>query len=73
VPYKPPFELADITENKVNSMSMVCVDTCLYSVPEHLVGGRVVVKKYHNEIRVFATNELVCIHPRIFGRGKKFA
>jgi hypothetical protein len=27
------------------------------------------VKKYHDEIRVYAGNELVCIHKRIFGNG----
>jgi len=68
-PYKPPLELATISENTVNTSSMICVDTCFYSVPEHLVGKKVIVKKYHDEIRVFAANELVCSHRRIFGKG----
>jgi hypothetical protein len=68
LPYKPPLELAMISENKVNSGSMVCVDSCHYSVPEHLAGKLVIVKKYHDEIRVYAANELVCSHPRIFGK-----
>jgi transposase len=69
LPYKPPLELASISENTVNSSSMVCVDTAFYSVPEHLTGKKVIVKKYHDEIRVFAANELVCTHKRVFGNG----
>ena len=69
LPYKPPLELAAISENTVNSGSMVCVDTCFYSVPEYLVDKKVIVKKYHDEIRVYAGNELVCKHKRIFGNG----
>jgi hypothetical protein len=48
---------------------MVCVDTAFYSVPEYLVGKKVTVKKYHEEIRVYAANEPVCRHRRIFGNG----
>jgi len=69
-PYRPPLELAVISENKVNTSSMISVDTVFYSVPEHLVGIKVMVKKYHNEIRVFANNTEVCRHKRIFGFGK---
>jgi len=68
-PYRPPLELAVISENKVNSGSMISVDTAFYSVPEHLVGKKVIVKKYHDEIRVFANNIEVCRHKRIFGFG----
>jgi hypothetical protein len=39
-------------------------------VPEYLVGKEVIVKKYHNEIRVYANNELVAKHKRVFGNGK---
>ena len=51
-PRKPPLELADISEHTVNNQGMVCVNTCFYSVPEYLVGKRVIVKKYHDEIRI---------------------
>lgn len=67
--YKPPLELASISENTVDKSSLIHVDTCLYSVPEYLVGQKVTVKKYHDEIRAYAGNELVCIHRRIFGNG----
>jgi hypothetical protein len=64
-PYRPPLELAIVSEAKVNS-----VDTVFYSVPEYLVGKRVAVKKYHNEIRIYAGNEMIACHKRLFGNGK---
>ena len=70
LPYRPPLELAIISENKVNTSSMINVDTAFYSVPEHLVGRDVIVKKYHDEIRVYANCVEVCRHKRIFGFGK---
>lgn len=68
--YRPPLELAVISEAKVNPSSLVSVDTVFYSVPEHLVGKVVTVKKYHNEIRIYAENEMIAIHKRIFGNGR---
>jgi len=69
MPYKPPLELAIISENTVNSYSFVSVDTVFYSVPEELVGKELIVKKYHDEIRVFYENKEVCRHKRAFGNG----
>jgi len=69
-PYRPPLELAIVTEAKVNPSSLVSVDTVFYSVPEYLVGRWVVVKKYHNEVRAYAANEMVASHKRLFGNGK---
>ena len=68
-PYRPPLELADVRDAKVDTCSFVSVDTVKYSVPEHLVGKDVIVKKYHNEIRVFYDYEMVANHKRIFGNG----
>lgn len=68
--YRPPLELAVVSEAKVNPSSLVSVDTVFYSVPEYLVGKRVTVKKYHNEVRIYAGNEMVAIHKRLFGNGK---
>jgi len=69
LPYKPPLELASISENTVSTSGMVWIDTVFYSVPEYLVGKKVVVKKYHDEVRIYAANELICKHKRIFGSG----
>ena len=69
-PYRPPLELAIVIEAKANASSLISVDTVFYSVPEYLAGKRVSVKKYHNEIRVYAGNEMVVKHKRLFGKGK---
>ena len=69
-PYRPQLELALVTEAKVTPSSLISVDTVFYSVPEYLVGKRVIVKKYHNKIRVYAANEMVAAHRRLFGNGK---
>jgi transposase len=69
LPYKPPFELACISENTVSNYGFICVDSCFYSVPEYMVGHKVFVKKYHEEILVYAGNQMLCKHKRIFGRG----
>jgi hypothetical protein len=68
--YRPPLELAEISNNLVNPSSMINVDTAFYSVPEELVGKKVSVKKYHDEIRAFYDNIEVCRHRRIFGNSK---
>ena len=70
LPYRQPLELGVLSEAKVNASSLVSVDTVLYSVPEYLVGKRVAVKKYHNEIRIYAENEQVAKHKRLFGNGR---
>jgi transposase len=69
-PYRPPLELATISEAKVNPSSLISIDTVFYSVPEHLVGKHVIAKKYHNEIRAYAGSEMVAKHKRLFGNGK---
>lgn len=69
-PYRPPLELAVVTEARVNPSSLISVDMVFYSVPEYLVGKRVIVKKYHNEIRVYVGNDMVTQHKRLFGNGK---
>jgi hypothetical protein len=68
-PYRPPLELAEICDAKVNASSLISVDTVFYSVPEYLAGRRVTVKKYHDEIRVYAGNELAAKHKRAFRNG----
>lgn len=69
LPYKPPLELGAISENTVDSYSMVQVDFARYSVPEHLLGHKVTVKKYHDDVCIYAVNKHVCTHKRIFGNG----
>ena len=49
---------------------MISVDCVKYSVPEALVGETVIVKKYHDEIRVYWHNTEVARHRRAFGKDK---
>lgn len=60
----PPLDLAVITEQKVNKYSFVQVDKNWYSVPDHLVGSIVVVRKYAREIRIYLKDKLLCSHKR---------
>jgi transposase len=69
LPLMPPLELATMTTAKVDKTSLISVDTVKYSVPEELVGQKVLVKKYHDEIRVYHNNAEVCRHRRAFGNG----
>jgi transposase len=68
LPYMPPLELAQISTAKVDKTSLISVDCVKYSVPESLVGEGVIVKKYHDEIRVFWHNTEVCRHRRALGK-----
>jgi hypothetical protein len=70
LPARPPLELAEVTENTVNHYSFIQVDYVSYSVPEELVGKKVTVKKYHDEIRVYYDNKQVCKHERLRGKDK---
>jgi len=69
LPPLPPLELADMCQCKVDKSSLISVDCVKYSVPEHLVGKIVKVKKYHEKICVYAENQPVCTHKRAFGNG----
>jgi hypothetical protein len=73
LPYRPPLELATISQHSVDSYSFITVDNCKYSVPEYFAGKKVVVKKYHDEIRVYPIsgthqNDMICRHKRIFSK-----
>jgi transposase len=70
MPTKPPLEISTIYERTVDQYSFIQIDTVFYSVPEELVGKKVIVKKYHDEVRVFYNNALMCKHDRLFGEGK---
>lgn len=69
LPIRPPLELAVICECKVDKSSLISVDCVKYSVPEHLVGKKVIVKKYHEKICIYAQNQHICTHKRAFGSG----
>lgn len=51
-----------MSELKVNKYSTVRVENNFYSVPENLVGKKVIVKNYLNDIEVFYNHKQVCTH-----------
>ena len=61
-PYRPPLELAEISDQKVDKYSFVRVDNNFYSVPDYLVGHRVLVKNYPTEVVVYSAMNKVCRH-----------
>jgi len=52
LPWRPPLEISQIAEQKVDKYSFIRVDNNFYSVPEYLVGRVVTVRRYVNEIVV---------------------
>jgi hypothetical protein len=70
LPLMPPLELADILTARVDKTALISVDTVKYSVPEELAYQKVIVNKYHDEIRVYFDNKEVCRHRRAHGNGK---
>jgi len=66
-PKKPPLELGDLKEVKVNKYSFIRVENNFYSVPEYLVDKQVQVKVYFDRILVFSNLAYVCAHKKIDG------
>lgn len=65
IPHRPAYEVADIRAGvKVDKYSCVQIDKVSYSVPDYLVGKRVLVKSYPTEIVVMVGNEVVARHGR---------
>lgn len=64
LPYRPPLELAHIAEQRVDKYSFVRVENNFYSVPECLVGRKVLVKNYPTEIVVYSAGNKVCSHKK---------
>ena len=57
-----PLDLSEVRIQKVNKYSTVRVENDFYSVPETLVGKKVTVKNYMNDLEVFYNHNLVCRH-----------
>ena len=68
--YRPRYETADILSSEVNKYSFIQIDTNFYSVPDHLVDKKVLVKKYPNDIYVYYKQEKVAHHKLSTGKKK---
>jgi len=67
---KPEFELAKITEQKVNGYSFIQVEKNMYSVPDYLVSRVVTVRTYLSSIKVYSSGHFVCEHKKKDGAGE---
>ena len=70
LPWRPPLELSQMTEQRVDKYSFVRVENNFYSVPEYLVGRTVTVRKYVKEIIIYSGLSEVCRHSRRNGFGE---
>ena len=68
LPSRVPLDTGVLDEAKVNKYSFIYVDSNFYSVPDHLVGKRVSIRKYPFSIRVLHKDRHILTHPRIYGK-----
>lgn len=67
---RPPYEAAELQpESRVDKYSCVTYDKNQYSVPEALVGKKVLVKGYPNEVVIIAGGVEAARHARMPGKG----
>lgn len=62
--WRPPLEFSRMTERGVDKYSFVQVGNNFYSVPEYLVGKKVIVRSYVKEIVVYFGLQEVCRHKK---------
>jgi len=67
LPYRAPLELSAMTTQVVDKYSFVRVENNFYSVPEHLVGRKVLVRNYLKDIVVYSGLGEVCRHVKKSG------
>lgn len=61
---RPRYELASISEHTVDKYSLIQVERNKYSVPDYIVGRKVLVRKYAGEIKIYINNKLLASHKR---------
>lgn len=64
---RPPYELAKVETHTVDKYSCIRVENNFYSIPDLFIHRSVVVKHYHDYLRVYSHKELVCEHKKIDG------
>lgn len=66
-----PYDCARLEHVRVNSLSLVHVDTNRYSVPTLYAYQLVVAKVYVDRVRVICGEKLIAEHPRLTGRNQE--
>lgn len=67
LPRVPMFDAARIVYPRVDKYSTVVVDQNRYSVPDHLVGQKIMAKVYSNRIECFHQESKIAQHLRLTG------
>ena len=67
LPYKPKLDLAEIRILSINKYSFARVDNNSYSLPDYLVGKKIIAKIYHETIKFYSNNHFVCEHKKVDG------
>ena len=70
MPTRPPLEIATISEHDVDKYSFIRLDNNFYSVPDYLVGKKVIVKSYPEEVIVYSGLGKVASHRKLSGKGE---
>lgn len=68
--YRPPYEMAEIHLCHVDKYSFVQIKTNYYSVDDSMVGKKIIIKEYPNEIIGFHNGVEVCHHKKARGKYK---
>jgi transposase len=66
----PDYEPERLVQVTVDKLSLVCFETCFYSVPTSLVGRKVTLKARPFELEILSDKERVASHRRCFERGR---
>ncbi len=69
-PNLPAFDCAIVKSFRVNKYSTINVDTCFYSVPDHLVKKMIFTKIYVNKIIMFYEEQKIAEHKKLLGFSK---
>lgn len=69
-PYKPKLEIAEVRTVTVNKYSFVKIMNNSYSLPDYLVGKKIIAKVYYDTIRFYSNNHFIYEHKKIDGKNQ---
>lgn len=66
----PDYQPERLVSVKVDKLSLVCFETCHYSVPTQFVGRKLALKARPFEVEIFSDKEWIAVHKRCFEKGR---
>jgi hypothetical protein len=63
-------ECFTLEQAKIDKYSTFVLGRNHYSVPDHLVGQKVEVKVFSNQLKIYHQGQVLCAHPRSAGTGE---